>query len=62
MLENIVWIFDNLQRLQGVPVNENNVNILFLSLVKLKEVYKTLQKEGEDGDAETENRQAPDPG
>lgn len=62
MIENIVWIFDNLQRLQGVPVNENNVNILFLSLVKLKEVYQTLQKEGEDGDAETENRQAPDPG
>lgn len=62
MLENLAWIFENIQKLEGVPVTEHNISILFLTLVKLKEIHHTLEKEDTDGEAETENRQAPDPG
>lgn len=43
MIEKIEWIFDNLQRLQGVPVNETNVAILFGTHIRLRDVYNELK-------------------
>lgn len=39
MKEKLSWIYENLQRLQGVPVIENNIGILATSLLYLKQLY-----------------------
>ena len=63
-MDDLEWIFDNLQKLEGVPLTEHNVSIIFMALIKLKELYHTLEKEGNDGEGEgkTENRTPADPG
>ena len=61
-MDDLEWIFDNLQKLEGVPLTENNVSIIFMALIKLKELYHKLEKEGNDGEESSENRTPADPG
>lgn len=50
MLEKLEWVFDNLQRLQGIPVNENNVAILFGTHIRLRDVYNELKGGADDAE------------
>jgi hypothetical protein len=44
MKEKLAWIFDNIQKLEGVPLTEHNVDIIKFSLHYLREVYAELEE------------------
>lgn len=51
LLENIAWVFENIQKLEGVPATETNISIMFLALMKLKDAYNELKGCDSDGRA-----------